>query len=132
MMNKKTILFAFLAGFLVLSMAGCKDSPPPPYWLLDGDGAGLVGKWYSDSNDNGTVDPDEEKLGVIYEFTSTGKILQQGSDFAVTFQPVDSDTITIYISGLKMGTIDWAVSGKRLTITGSPVAGLAPGKYAKK
>jgi hypothetical protein len=156
MVNKKTILFAFLAGFLVLSMAGCKDSPPPyPYWLLDegedgtGDGNGnggggggggggvpsaLIAVWYADVNGNGTVDVDQyEDIIATYEFRNNGEVLAAGVSTGLTIQSEDSNTLATYALGQKMGTVDWAVSGNALVLSNASVnSGMTNGNYAKK
>jgi hypothetical protein len=139
MMYKKSIFFALLAGLLVLSMAGCKDSPDPgDNGNGNGGGGGgggvpseLVAKWYLDFNGNGTLDTGED-AAVVYEFKSDGSLVAGGISAGFSYT-VSGDKITLTTSGVTATTsITFKIEGKKLTLSGSTDSGFTPGVYLKK
>jgi len=82
----------------------------------DDGGNGIIGKWYSDTSSSVAV----------YEFMSDGRLLVGGYNMGITYS-ASGGKLTLYSTSIidgqinTMGTADYTINGKKLTIFNSSV-----------
>jgi hypothetical protein len=110
-----------ISGF---SLAGCKqDSDPviPP----GGGGSDLIGAWYWDNNQNGTLDDLEIDEDPYLEFKADGALWLLGDNSLGYTYAVVGNTITVTgFSGLVTSQSTYTITGNKLVVED---AGALPG-----
>ena len=97
---------------------------------LDGGSSGssrdsaLAAEWY--------VDEETSALGIAYEFKSNGDFHVAGSSVATMTWSTSGGKMTMKAAGYTMGTADYSISGKVLTLSNVGSSGLSAGTYYKK
>jgi hypothetical protein len=129
MKKNKLFIMGMLAVMLAfgLVLAGCKTDSD------DGGGSGdgnrdskLVAKWYASqfSANEDTIN------GLLFELKGDGKLFLVTADASTTWTTSGGKITTNYAGGV--GTVDYAIEGTILTITGVGAFPLTPGTYCKK
>jgi hypothetical protein len=130
-----TIVCAALAIGVVLT--GCDNGNNPGGTGTGGGGgipAELVGRWYRDLNNNGTIDSGldsyDEGSSFMYEFKSDGTLSFSGQSFTVS---VSGDKITASILTSSY-TATFKIDGNKLTLSDTDMMSFVfyPGTYLKK
>ena len=115
-MKKGLFVFGFILVIIMTSgLAGCAMDVDP----------NLVGKWYSSKQaaQNGG------SIGLVYEFTSDGKILYLGIDAGTTFKCSKGEIETYNKNGKKLGTAKYEIKNDELKISGAGTSTLLSSTY---